>query len=80
MSTGCLYATNNTLLLLLLVPHRPRAVALFEDEDFVYFFFREVEWEAMLQPEYSVNRHHFLWKSYDRTISYPWEQEKHETE
>ncbi|XP_067937889.1 uncharacterized protein [Watersipora subatra] len=62
------------------VPHRPRAVGLFEDEDYIYFFLREVEWEAMMQPEYSVNRYHFLWKSYDRTISYPWEKEISEEE
>lgn len=56
------------------VPHRPRAVGLFEDDNFIYFLFREVEWDAMTLPAYTVNRYHYLWKAYDRTISFPWEK------
>jgi len=57
------------------VPYLPKPVKILEDESFVYFFYREVDWEATHTEPYSVRRYHFRLNSYSRALYFPWEKQ-----
>ena len=57
------------------VSYIPKPVGIHEDGDFVYFFFREMDWENTPVPSHSVRRYHHKLNSYSQALYFPWEKE-----
>ena len=56
------------------VAYIPKPVALHEDDEYVYFFFREADWENIPVPSHNIRRYHHSLNSYSRALYFPWEK------
>lgn len=56
------------------VSYLPKPIGIHEDQNFMYFFFREADWESTPIPPYDVRRHHYALNNYAHSLYYPWEK------
>ena len=56
------------------VSYIPKPIGIHEDANFMYFFFREADWESTPVPPYDIRRHHFALNNYAHHLYYPWEK------
>lgn len=56
------------------VAYIPKAVGVHEEEDYVYFFFREADWENIPVPSHNLRRYHHRLNSYSHALYFPWEK------
>lgn len=56
------------------VSYMPKPIGLHEDANYMYFFFREADWETTPVPSYKIRRYHHNINSYSHALYFPWEK------
>lgn len=57
------------------VSYIPKPVGIHEHGDYIYFFFREMDWENTPVPSHSIRRYHHKLNSYSQSLYFPWEKD-----